>query len=143
MTISSVTQLLGGKKALGREVRTRMDLIDLSRKGVPKEALLHLAKFMGLPVSKMAALLPVTERTIQRYAAKEHFDRVVSENILHLAEVVVRGLEVFEDHDSFMAWVDQPSTALGGRSPKSLLPSRFGIDMVLDELTRIEHGVAA
>jgi putative toxin-antitoxin system antitoxin component (TIGR02293 family) len=143
MTISSVTQLLGGKKTLGREVRTRMDLIDLSRKGVSKEALLYLAKFMGLPLSQMAALLPVTERTIQRYAPKEHFDRVVSENILHLAEVAARGLEVFEDHDRFKTWIDQPSTALGGRSPKSLLPSRFGIDMVLDELTRIEHGVAA
>lgn len=143
MTISSVTQLLGGKKTLGREVRTRMDLIDLSRKGVSKEALLYLAKFMGLPVSQMAALLPVTERTIQRYAPKEHFDRVVSENILHLAEVVARGLAVFENSDNFKAWINQPSTALGGRSPKSLLPSRFGIDMVLDELTRIEHGVAA
>jgi len=143
MTIASVTQLLGGKKALGREVRTRMDLIDLSRKGVSKEALLYLAKFMGLPVSQMAALLPVTERTIQRYAPKEHFDRVVSENILHLAEVAARGLEVFKNNDNFKTWIDQPSTALGGRSPKSLLASRFGIDMVLDELTRIEHGVAA
>jgi putative toxin-antitoxin system antitoxin component (TIGR02293 family) len=120
-----------------------MDLIDLGRKGVSKESLLHLAQSMGLPVSKMAALLPVTERTIQRYAPKEHFDRVVSENILHLAEVVARGIEVFEDNDRFMTWIDQPSTALGGRSPKSLLSSRFGIDMVLDELTRIEHGVAA
>jgi putative toxin-antitoxin system antitoxin component (TIGR02293 family) len=143
MTIASVTQLLGGKKTLGREVRTRMDLIDLSRKGVSKEALLYLAKFMGLPVSQMAALLPVTERTIQRYAPKEHFDRVVSENILHLAEVAARGLEVFKNNDNFKTWIDQPSTALGGRSPKSLLASRFGIDMVLDELTRIEHGVAA
>jgi len=141
--ISSLTRLLGGKKTLGREVRTRMDLIDLGRKGVSKESLLHLAQSMGLPVSKMAALLPVTERTIQRYAPKEHFDRVVSENILHLAEVVARGIEVFEDNDRFMTWIDQPSTALGGRSPKSLLSSRFGIDMVLDELTRIEHGVAA
>lgn len=143
MTISSVTQLLGGKKALGREVRTRMDLIDLSQKGVSKESLLHLAKSMGLPVSQVAALLPVTERTIQRYAPKEHFDRVVSEYILYLAEVVARGVEVFEDNERFKAWVNQPSMALGGRSPKSLLPSRFGIDMVLEELTRIEHGVAA
>jgi len=70
MTISSLTQLLGGKKALGQEVRTRMDLIDLSRKGVSKASLLHLAKFMGLPVRKMAVLLPVTERTIQRYAPR-------------------------------------------------------------------------
>jgi len=143
MPTSSLTQLLGGKKTLGREVRTRMDLINLSRKGVSKESLLYLAKFMGLPVSQMAALLPVTERTIQRYAPKEHFDRVVSEVLLHLAEVVAKGVEVFEDNESFKTWIDQPSPALGGQSPKSLLSSRFGIDMVLDELTRLEHGVAA
>ncbi len=121
MPTSSLTQLLGGKKPLGREVRTRMDLIDLGRRGVSKESLLYLAKFLGLPVSKMAALLPVTERTIQRYAPKEHFDRVVSEHILQIAEVVARGREVFEDNDSFKTWIDQPSTALGGHSPKSLL----------------------
>ena len=40
--------------------------------------------YRELPVRKMAALLPVTERTIQRYAPKEHFDRVVSEYILHI-----------------------------------------------------------
>lgn len=143
MHISRVTQLLGGKKALGQEVRTRMDLIDLSRKGVSKESLLYLATYMGISISKMATLLPVTERTIQRYTPKKHFDRVVSEYILHIAEVVARGTEVFEDNENFMTWLSHPSTALGGQAPKSLLASRFGIDMVLDELTRIEHGVAA
>lgn len=143
MHIPRVTQLLGGRKALGQEVRTRMDLVRLGRKGVTKASLQNLARAMGIPVSQMAALLPVTERTIQRYAPEAHFDRNVSESILHIAEVVARGLEVFEDRGRLMTWLSLPSTALGGQSPRSLLASRFGIDMVLDELARIEHGVAA
>jgi len=143
MHLSFVTQLLGGKKTLGQEVRTQMDLINLSRIGLPKASLLHLAEYMGSSVNQMAALLPVTERTIQRYAAQDRFNRVVSEQIFHIAEVISRGAEVFEDKESFLAWFAQPSTPLGGHSPKSLLASRFGTGVVLDELTRIEHGVVS
>jgi putative toxin-antitoxin system antitoxin component (TIGR02293 family) len=141
MFLSSVTQLLGGKKMLGREIRTQVDLIDLSRRGVPKASLLHLAEYMGSPVSQIAVLLPTTERTIQRYSPHQHFNQAVSESILQIAEVVARGTEVFGDKERFLAWLKQSSTPLGGRSPESLIASRFGAGMVLDELTRIEHGI--
>ena len=35
------------------------------------------------------------------------------------------------------------SPALGNRTPASLLGSRFGAELVLDELGRIEHGVVS
>jgi putative toxin-antitoxin system antitoxin component (TIGR02293 family) len=143
MLLSSVTQLLGGRKTLGREIRTQVDLVDLSRTGVTKASLLHLAEYMGSPVSQIAVLLPTTERTIQRYSPHQHFNQSVSESILHIAEVVARGTEVFGDKRDFLAWLEQASIPLGSRSPKSLLSSRFGAGMVLDELTRIEHGIVS
>jgi putative toxin-antitoxin system antitoxin component (TIGR02293 family) len=143
MHLSRISQLLGGKKTLGQEVRTPMDLISLSARGVPKESLVRLAEYMALSVSQMADLLPITERTVQRYPPHRHFSTVVSEHILQIAEVVARGADVFEDKENFLTWLNHPSTALGGRSPKSLLASRFGTEMVLDELTRIEHGIVA
>ena len=143
MYTSLMTELLGGKKTTGLEVRTPMDLVELSRKGVSKASLLYLAEYMGSPVGKMAVLLPVTERTIQRYGRKDLFNRVVSESILHVAEVVARGVEIFEDKEIFLGWLRQPSEAMGGRTPVSLLNSRYGASMVLDELTRIEHGVVS
>ena len=75
--------------------------------------------------------------------SRQHFNQAVSESILQIAEVVARGTEVFEDKENFLAWLDQPSTPLGERSPKNLLSSRFGAGMVLDELTRIEHGIVS
>jgi putative toxin-antitoxin system antitoxin component (TIGR02293 family) len=143
MYLPIVTEMLGGKKILGQEIRTQMDLISLSRRGITKASLVHLAAYMGSPVSKVMALLPVTLRTIQRYSSQDHLNKVVSEYVLHIAEVVARGEEVFGDRKTFMNWLEQPSTPFGGQSPESLLNSRIGTDMVLDELMRLEHGIVS
>ena len=141
MELSGVADVLGGEKVLRKKIQSRMDLIELSNKGLTKNALRHLAKFLSFTMSQMAALLPVTERTIQRYAPRKPFNRVVSEQILQIAEVAARGAEVFEDRDKFLAWMDHPNRALADKTPLSLLNSRFGSEMLLDELGRIEHGV--
>ena len=141
MEFSGVAEVLGGEKILRKKIQSRMDLVELSNKGLTKNALRHLAKFLSFTMGQMAALLPVTERTIQRYAPRKHFNRVVSEQILQIAEVAARGAEVFEDRDKFLAWMDHPNRALADKTPLSLLNSRFGAEMVLDELGRIEHGV--
>ena len=143
MEISGVAEVLGGERVLRKKIQSRMDLVELSNKGVTKNALRHLAKFLSFTMSQMAALLPVTERTIQRYAPRKHFNRVVSEQILQIAEVAAKGAEVFEDRDKFLSWIDHPNRALADKTPLSLLNSRFGAEMVLDELGRIEHGVFA
>jgi putative toxin-antitoxin system antitoxin component (TIGR02293 family) len=57
--------------------------------------------------------------------------------------VVARGSEVFEDMDNFLSWMNHPTKALGDTTPASLLKTRFGVELVLDELARIEHGVFA
>jgi putative toxin-antitoxin system antitoxin component (TIGR02293 family) len=118
-----------------------MLLIDLSRKGVTKAFLLRVARYLGLSVGQMAKLLPVTERTIQRYDRERRFTPAVSEQILQIAAVAARGEDVFGGRRAFLTWMRSPSPALGNRAPASLLGSRFGSEIVLDELGRIEHGV--
>jgi putative toxin-antitoxin system antitoxin component (TIGR02293 family) len=53
------------------------------------------------------------------------------------------GIEVFGGQERFNTWLTTKNTALGGIKPKDLLDSSFGIQMLKDELTRIEHGVLA
>jgi len=141
MQLSEISGILGGKNVLRGNIASRMDLIELSSKGVTKDALLRLASSLSMSISEMAKLLPVTERTIQRYKRKQRFNRVVSEQVLQIAEVTVRGGKVFGDREKFLSWMKSPSPALGNRTPASLLRSRFGTEVVLDELGRIEHGV--
>lgn len=141
MQLSALTTVLGGTLTAKGNIDTPMDLVELSEGGVTKDALLRLADHLGLSVSQIAQLLPITERTVQRYSRKQRFNRFVSEHILQMAEVAARGAEVFDSRDAFLSWINYPSRALAGKTPTSLLCSRFGTQMVLDELGRIEFGI--
>jgi hypothetical protein len=78
MHLPEISGILGSKNVLRGNIASRMDLIELSSKGVTKDALLRLASSLSMSISEMAKLLPVTERTIQRYKRKQRFNRVVS-----------------------------------------------------------------
>ena len=139
----AVSKILGGKKTLRREINSLLDMIELGEHGVSKQALTNLARYLDLSTAQITRLLPVSERTIQRHEPRALFNQVVSERILHLAEVAVKGTDVFEDKGRFLAWLHQPSTALAHKAPIDLLKSKFGADMVLEELGRMEHGIFA
>ena len=139
--LPEMSKILGGKRVLRKEIHTDIDLIELGDRGLPKSALINLAAFLDLSLGQMADLLSLSERTLQRYDATERFNRLVSEQILHIAEVAAKGMDVFEDKTLFLQWLHHPSIALGNTSPVALLKSRFGADMVLRELGRMEHGV--
>jgi putative toxin-antitoxin system antitoxin component (TIGR02293 family) len=48
---------------------------------------------------------------------------------------------VFEDENTAIQWLKSPLKVLGGVSPIDLFDTSFGVQMVLDELGRIEQGV--
>ncbi len=141
MQLAQVGEILGGEKILGLKIQNKMDLVELGSKGITKNAVSHLANYLSLSWKQVADLLPVTERTLQRYTPHQHFNAVVSEQVLHIAEVLAKGNEVFENRENFLKWLNAPSRAFSGNSPFSLLGSRFGSELVLEELGRIEFGV--
>ncbi len=143
MEYSLITETLGGEEALGHPIRNRMDFVKLVNRGLTKSSVVHLAKSLSLSMKEMAELLPVNVRTLQRKSAREHLSTVVSEQALQIAHVVAAGMELFEDQEKFLAWLSMPSVPLGGEKPLALLRSRFGIELVLDELGRIAHGIPA
>ena len=143
MELVAVEKILGGKKILHKQIKNRMDLIELSRIGISKNALLHLAKYLNITMHQIADCLSIAERTVQRYSPETRFKRVVSEQILHIAEVAAKGSEVFQGREKFLKWLNFPNKALGEKTPISLLDSTFGADMIMEELGRIEHGLFA
>ena len=139
-----LTQILGTKRNRKRlPIANRLDLVDLGDRGLTKAELLHLAKQLDLSLPQLAEILPVTERTIQRYNSAQRFNKTVSEQLLQIAEITVRGTEVFGDRGRFLAWLKSPCPGLGNRKPLALLGSRFGTELVQDELGRIEHGIVS
>lgn len=143
MKPTAVLELLGGPKSFRGKFDTTLDLVDLGEKGLTKASLLELTEFLELTTSQMARLLPITERTIQRYSRSTRLSRAVSDHLLEIARVAVRGIDTFGDKGKFLAWLSRSSVALGGRKPMDLLASTLGIGLVTDELGRIEHGLVA
>ena len=137
MELSNMKQVLGLKET----IRSPLDLVKLGGKGVTKGAVSRLAKHLSLGLPEMAPLLSVNLRTIQRYGAERVFSRAVSERILRIALVVSRGEEIFGNSEQFNVWLKEPNRALADKKPIDLLVSNFGIDMILDELGRIEYGI--
>ncbi len=141
MQLAQVVEILGGEKILGKKLENKMDLVELGSRGITKNAVSHLANYLSLSWKQVADLLPITERTIQRYTPQQHFSAVVSEQVLHIAEVLAKGNEIFENRENLLKWLNTPNKAFSGNTPFSLLGSRFGTELVLEELGRIEFGV--
>ncbi len=143
MEFSQIIETLGGEKTLGHSIRSGMDFVELGDRGLTKSSVVHLAKSLSLSMKEMAELLPVNVRTLQRYSAQKYLSTAVSEQALQIAQVAATGSALFEDREKFLAWLALSSVPLGGEKPIDLLRSRFGIELVLDELGRIAHGIPA
>ncbi|HSK13553.1 MAG TPA: antitoxin Xre/MbcA/ParS toxin-binding domain-containing protein [Phnomibacter sp.] len=115
----------------------------LIRGGLTRGALDILMEKTGLSIYELADILEVTDRTLRRYASDEVLNKRLSERAFEIANLYDRGEQVFGDAPSFRQWMSTEVPALGHRTPKSFLDTSMGIQMLMDELGRIEHGVFA
>jgi putative toxin-antitoxin system antitoxin component (TIGR02293 family) len=141
MLLAQIEEILGGEAALGKKLTSKMDLFEIGNTGLTKNAIAHMADYLALSWKQVADLLPVTERTIQRYKSNQHFNMPVSEQALQIAEVTAKGVEVFEDKEKFLIWLNKPHKVFSGKTPFHMLHSHFGTELVMEELGRIEFGV--
>ena len=120
------------------------ELISRSRTGVAYDFFDKLQRHTPFTVEAWSSYLPTTTRTLQRQkAGNKAFKTLQTERILRLALLFQKGIAVFGDEANFFKWTEQANVALGGERPKAFFDSTFGIDMINDELSRIEHGVLA
>ncbi len=120
------------------------DLVQAVRRGLPYQSVTKVAEALDLSTNQLAKYLPVTARTLQRYQKeKQKLDRDLSDHLLQIARVFARCRQVMEDGERARRWLQTPSIPLGNVPPMSLLDTYTGVEMVMDELGRIEHGLAA
>lgn len=89
-------------------------------------------------------ILHISERTLQRYAKENTvFSFSVTDRILQVNKVFERGLEVFGSYAKFNLWLRGDPYMLEGQLSLHSLASIDGINNVLTQLGRIEHGILA
>jgi putative toxin-antitoxin system antitoxin component (TIGR02293 family) len=139
MSEKEIRQLLGGPKILGPE----KDLASLAGLGLPKQALVIFMQKAHLDERRLFSYLDVTRRTIDNYKPHERLRLYISDRLIHLAELYVKGKEIFDSFENFRAWLDRPSVDLGGEKPVERIQTRQGVDELLHVLGRIAHGILA
>jgi putative toxin-antitoxin system antitoxin component (TIGR02293 family) len=121
---------------------TILYVINEVRKGIAYSSFINAVRNVPLTLKEWSEILDLSERTLQRYKKeKRAFDTLQSEKIVQVTLLAKYGREVFGDEKKFNSWLDTENMSIGKVKPKNQLDSSFGIDLLKDELTRIEHGI--
>ncbi len=94
--------------------------------------------------AEWASILHVSERTLQRYAkSNSSFAPINAERALQIDNVLKEGEFTFGKIENFYNWIKRNPYMLGGNLSFESLTSAHGIERVLTQLHRIQHGLFA
>ena len=138
---TDLISVLGGANTINSKVSNEMDLILLTRSGLPKKSLDTLSTKLGISMERLSQLLNISLRTLQRKDPTDRLSIHVSEHMLAIAEVIIRGTEVMGSQQSLETWLHSALTSFNDLKPIDIMDTSIGTQLILNTLGRIEHGV--
>lgn len=137
--------MLGGRRVLGRNLKSQLDAHEILVNGLPATAFDALVK--NLIIHKHASSLykavGISLRTYQRH--KDAPDRLLSKEqsgrIWKFAEILAKATRVLGSQAEAERWLDLPAIGLDQHRPIDLLVTPVGVGLVEDYLSRLEYGV--
>lgn len=120
--------------------KSKLQIIYAARTGVTRLQLKNFSMRVALPITKLSEIVPASYSTL---AKKNIYDKEVSERLFEIAEVYAKGFEVFGNEKKFARWLNKKSIALGNQTPFSLLDTSYGVQLILNEIERIDFGIFA
>lgn len=90
---------------------------------------------------ELAEIAGLSQRTISRMSPDSLLPPQCAEVIISIMRTYDRAVEVFENEDTAHKWLKTPLKVLGSKSPLEAVSNRFGAELVLDILGRIEQGI--
>ncbi len=136
-----IISVLGGSVQVGQKINSDFDLIEITRKGLPKSVIKTLSLILGISMEQMSNLLHVSHRSLQRKSDTDLLNVYSTEQVLEIAQVVSRGIDVMGSLESFIKWLHNDIRTLNYAKPIDFLDTSFGTRLIKDTLGRIEYGV--
>jgi len=122
-------------------VQDRNRLVLAALRGVPALLFFEMADQTGYRREQVAEVFDTSLKTFQRYEREQRkLNPQDSEKVLKIQALFGRGADVFGSAEAFRRWMDKPAFGLGGQVPFVLLHTSGGIDLIMDELIRIDYG---
>lgn len=125
-------------------IQDKYNIVLNARNGLSTKAFYDIVMLTGIKKEELAEIFHTTMKTIMRYTQSEkNLDITASEQALKIIALFKQGNELFGDIQSFRNWLAKPQYGLGRLIPFQLLQTSSGIDLISDELSRIEYGATA
>lgn len=138
----NIIEILGGSVVFGAR-GARVDLLDEVERGLPMRAYEAVSEALELTPVEEDQLLQVSLRTRARWKRRARLDAATSDRVVRLARILALAVGVLENRGNAVAWLREPSEALGGRSPLAAVASDPGAEKVSNMLYQMEHGIYA
>ncbi len=124
-----------------KAVSNNYTLVEQAMKGIESNMVQEVTELYGIRNEQMAGMLNISSKTLSRYMVSEKkLDSISSELLLKLVALFNHGTEIFGNVESFHSWLEKPAVGLGDKVPFNYLYTSGGIDLVDEEITRIEYG---
>jgi putative toxin-antitoxin system antitoxin component (TIGR02293 family) len=142
METEVIADALGGRKVLGKTVKTPDDLANLVRRGLPAGAVSALAGKLSLGNAALSNTLGIPQRTMtRRLSQRSRLTATESDRTVRVARIYANALQMIGDKEIAVRWLLTPNRALGGERPLDRLDTDVGAREVEDVLGRIAYGV--
>ena len=116
-------------------------LLSSSKQGLDAKAALDFIHLSGFSSDEFQDTFKTTVKTIQNYFAGDlKLDAALSEKLLKSFSLFEKGISVFGSAKEFQNWLNVPSYGLGNQIPFELMDTITGINLIEEELIRIEYG---
>lgn len=139
-SLYTLTARLLGLKAAHSEV----DLIDRLEKGLTVAAVHCLQTKANLTDQETYQLIAPRRTLSRRESAGQLLSSEEADKAVRIARVSARAQQVFAGQPEYAAaWLREPKSELGERTPLQLLATESGARAVEEQLIGIEHGMFA
>lgn len=92
----------------------------------------------------LAEVIELNPKTIHKYQVQHiKFSPSKSELLLKLVALYRKGTDTFGGREAFLGWLSRPAFGIDNRVPLHLIKTSDGIDLIGEELDRIQYGDTA
>ena len=139
-SVHALTAKLLGLKAVHSEI----DLIERLEKGLTIATVHSLRVRANLTDAETYQLIAPRRTLNRREVSGRMLSSVEADKAVHVARVTARAQQVFAGQPAYAAaWLREPKSSLGDRTPLQLLATESGALAVEGQLIGIEHGMFA
>lgn len=140
-----IAKVLGGRRVLGRAVRSMRELDVIVREGIPKVALDTFIATLTPPHSGASTRVQLRNKIVPRatFQRSNRLSQRVGETTERLARLYALTLSVFQDGEAATHFLMAPHPELEGRAPFDVALTEIGGREVERIIERGLHGLPA